>query len=162
MGVNESLNEGKTFFSDSILSPVFFWVSIMSPHPWVRLRAVFCSIAVFCSFRFTLKHHSEEASEEGAGATTPHATSVGSSSGTVEIRFIDMDWGGLSSLVRYPPFINARQGWWPIEDPTDQPILQDHDRYTLMKTLLHCRGLQAQGITDAATGSRKRPREGAD
>ena len=43
-----------------------------------------------------------------------------------------------------------------MEDPTDQPILQDHDRYTLTKTIQYCRGLPGVDATD-----RKRPREGA-
>jgi len=33
----------------------------------------------------------------------------------IDFRLIDLDLGGLSSVVRYPPpFINARQGWWPM------------------------------------------------
>ena len=65
-------------------------------------------------------------------------------------------------MVRYPPFINARQAWWPMEDPTDQPITQDHDRYTLERTIQFCRERQfpLQG-TKTIEVPRKRPREGA-
>ena len=84
---------------------------------------------------------------------------MGSSCGDVEIRFIDLDWGGLSSVVRYPPFINLRQDWWPMQDPTDQPITQDHDRYTLNMTIQRCRGMQPPSQGAMAAGIKKRPRE---
>ena len=52
----------------------------------------------------------------------------------LEVKFIDIDWGGADGQVRYPAFINHRASW-PVLDPTDQPIKQSHDETMLQKTL---------------------------
>ena len=42
----------------------------------------------------------------------------------MEVKFIDVDWGGLEGQVCYPAFLNYKTNW-PVPDPTGQVITQD-------------------------------------
>ena len=58
----------------------------------------------------------------------------GASAGGVEVRFIDLDWGGKSGEVRYPLLINTKHQW-ALPDPVDKPVLQEHDKVMLRRAL---------------------------
>ena len=77
----------------------------------------------------------------------------GASAGGVEVRFIDLDWGGKSGEVRYPLLINTKHQW-ALPDPVDKPVLQEHDKVMLRRALDACRKLQG----DVDVPEAKRPR----
>lgn len=69
------------------------------------------------------------------------------------MRFIDIDWGGLDGEVRYPVFINHRASW-PVPDPTDQLIRQDHDRVMLRASLFGSKVMRSQGRVNVIANGR--------
>ena len=67
-----------------------------------------------------------------------------------------MDWGGSTrDQLRYPAFINHTTTW-PVADPTEQLILQDHDNRMLERSVRESRvvrrGVQARAVVN--TGGR--------
>ena len=44
------------------------------------------------------------------------------------------DWGGSEGTARYPPDINVERRW-PINNPGGQLITQEHDLWTLRRSL---------------------------
>ncbi len=44
------------------------------------------------------------------------------------------DWAGAEGEARYPAFLNPK-AWWPIEDPNERAILQQHDVAMLRECL---------------------------
>lgn len=55
----------------------------------------------------------------------------------MEVRFIDLDWGGRTATLTYPPFLADHA--WALTDPTEEPILQAHDALMMERTLADVR-----------------------
>ncbi len=58
-----------------------------------------------------------------------------------EVRFIDFDWGGREGEQKYPAFLNNKCTW-PVNDPTEQLITQEHDRSQLEASLAKARDVR--------------------
>ena len=75
--------------------------------------------------------------------------------------FVDVDWGGSTrDQPRYPAFIN-QTATWPLEDPSEQLILQDHDSRMLKRSLQTSRIMRRGVRTAAAVANTGRRAAGA-
>jgi hypothetical protein len=71
---------------------------------------------------------------------------------SLEVKFIDFDWGGLEGEAKYPAFLSPEISW-PLKDPVGQSITQDHDVFMLKAGLQ-----QLQERREDGQDNRKRKR----
>ncbi len=71
----------------------------------------------------------------------------------MEVKFIDIDWGGRQEgQLRYPAFLNNKASW-PESDPTELLITQEHDRSMLKDSLSRSKVMRG-GVQGRAQGPR--------